>query len=402
MKTLKLYKYQNEYFDYVKENHKKNFIYDMATGTGKSIMAINHWQYYYKDKPLLVVAPASKVNEGGWQRTISEYVIKPKFEVISYNKLSKDYIKYKDYFVVFDECHRIKNSTGVWGKSAFNLSLIASGFIMLSATPIPNGWEDIINYLKIFGLIKNKTEFYKEYCVTDNMFGYLRIIKYKNTEELNSYWHVISKRLNKEDALDLPTLTEQIVNFNRSPTYNKILKERQLNEVIYDSNMKLRHGLRLYTSLDDKLGYLKEFLESTDDNIVVFYNYNEELEKISEILKKTDKKVYQCNSKIKDYPKQSNWNNLQNTVTLANYKSGSEAVELTYANIIIYFSPTESYTEYVQSIGRCYRNGQTKKVSVYKYITTNTVENQIYESLDMKKDFNFNLWIEKNIENRNK
>ena len=166
--------------------------------------------------------------------------------------------------------------------------------------------------------------------------------------------------------------------------------------------MKLRHGLRLYTSLDDKLGYLKEFLESTDDNIVVFYNYNEELERISEILKKTDKKVYQCNSKIKDYPKQSNWNNLQNTVTLANYKSGSEAVELTYANIIIYFSPTESYTEYVQSIGRCYRNGQTKKVSVYKYITTNTVENQIYESLDMKKDFNFNLWIEKNIENRNK
>ena len=142
MKILKLYKYQNEYFDYVKENNKKNFIYDMATGTGKTIMAINHWQYYYKDKPLLVVAPASKVNEGGWQRTISEYVIKPKFEVISYNKLSKDYVKYKDYFVVFDECHRIKNSTGVWGKSAFNLSLIASGFIMLSATPIPNGWED--------------------------------------------------------------------------------------------------------------------------------------------------------------------------------------------------------------------------------------------------------------------
>ena len=107
MKILKLYKYQNEYFDYVKENNKKNFIYDMATGTGKTIMAINHWQYYYKDKPLLVVAPASKVNEGGWQRTILEYVIQPKYEVISYNKLSKDYIKYKDYFVVFDECHKI-------------------------------------------------------------------------------------------------------------------------------------------------------------------------------------------------------------------------------------------------------------------------------------------------------
>ena len=87
MKILKLYKYQNEYFDYVKENNKKNFIYDMATGTGKTIMAINHWQYYYKDKPLLVVAPASKVNEGGWQRTILEYVIKPKFEVISYIKI---------------------------------------------------------------------------------------------------------------------------------------------------------------------------------------------------------------------------------------------------------------------------------------------------------------------------
>ena len=95
---------------------------------------------------------------------------------------------------------------------------------------------------------------------------------------------------------------------------------------------------------------------------------------------------------MKDYPKKSEWDSIKNTVTLANYKSGSEAVEFTYGNIIVYFSPTDSYTEFYQSYGRCYRNGQNKKVTAYKFITDGTIEKDIYRALDNKQDFNFNLW----------
>ena len=110
---IKLYDYQQEYFKHV----KSNYIYDMDTGTGKTIMGLHHHQNYYKDQKLLIVAPASKINEGGWQRTIAEHYPHINYETCTYNMLNKKYSEYKDYFVIFDECHRLKNSTGVWRKS---------------------------------------------------------------------------------------------------------------------------------------------------------------------------------------------------------------------------------------------------------------------------------------------
>lgn len=389
---ITLYKYQEEYFKHV----KPNYIYDMDTGTGKTIMGLEHHQRYFKDKKLLIVAPASKINEGGWQRTIKEHYPNIEYDTCSYNMLSKKYKSYTDYFVIFDECHRLKNSTGVWGKAGYNLSKIVSGFILLSATCIPNGWEDSINYFKMFGLAKNKTSFIRNNAITTMDYGYLEILGWRNETKLKNMWKSISRRLSKDEATDLPPLVFEEIHFKPSKIYKTIKKDRIYNDTLYDNQMKLRHGLRLYTNLNDKIEYIKEFVENTNDNIIIFYNYDEELDLLKENI---NKKMYLCNGKTKDYPKKSEWDTIKNTVTLANYKSGSEAVEFTYANIIIYFSPTDSYTEYYQSFGRCYRNGQKKKVTAYKFITNKTVESDIYDALDNKQDFNFNLWEKENFKN---
>lgn len=365
----------------------------MDTGTGKTIMGLHHHQTYFKDKKLVIVAPASKINEGGWQRTISEHYPNIEYETCTYNMLPKNFTKYNDYFVIFDECHRLKNSTGVWGKAGYNLTKICSGFILLSATPIPNGWEDSINYFKMFGLTKNKTQFIRNNAVTTMEYGYLEIIGWKNEIKLKNMWKSISKRLSKDEATDLPPLVFEDIHFKASSIYKIIKKDRVYNDVLYDNQMKLRHGLRLNTSLTNKIEYLKELIDNTTDNIIVFYNYDEELKLLQENI---TKQTYLCNGANKNYPKKEEWNTIKNTVTLANYKSGSEAVEFTYANIIVYFSPTESYTEFYQSYGRCYRNGQEKKITAYKFITDNTIESDIYRSLDNKQDFNFNLWEKSN------
>lgn len=387
---ITLYKYQQEYFKHV----KPNFIYDMDTGTGKTIMGLHHHQNYFKDKKLLIVAPASKINEGGWQRTIKEHYPSIEYETCTYNMLPKKYKEYAGYFVIFDECHRLKNSTGVWGKAGFNLTKIASGFILLSATCIPNGWEDSINYFKMFGLAKNKTSFIRNNAITTMDYGYLEILGWKNETKLKNMWKGISRRLSKDEATDLPPLVFEEIHFKPSSIYKTIKKDRIYDDTLYDNQMKLRHGLRLHTNLKSKIEYIKEFVENTNDNIIIFYNYDEELELLKENI---SKKTYLCNGKDKDYPKKSEWETIKNTVTLANYKSGSEAVEFTYANIIVYFSPTESYTEYYQSYGRCYRNGQTKKVTAYKFVTDNTIEVDIYKALDNKQDFNINLWERENL-----
>ena len=389
---ITLYKYQEEYFKHV----KPNYIYDMDTGTGKTIMGLHHHQTYFKDKKLLIVAPASKINEGGWQRTIAEHYPQIEYDTCTYNMLSKKYSEYKDYFVIFDECHRLKNSTGVWGKAGYNLTKIASGFILLSATCIPNGWEDSINYFKMFGLTKNKTSFIRNNAIVSLDMGYMEILGWKNETKLKNMWKSISRRLSKDEATDLPPLVFEEVRFKASTIYKVIKKDRIYDETLYDNQMKLRHGLRLNTNLKSKIEYIKDFVENTNDNIIIFYNYDEELELLQENI---SKKTYLCNGKVKDYPKKSEWDSIKNTVTLANYKSGSEAVEFTYANIIVYFSPTESYTEYYQSYGRCYRNGQTKKVTAYKFVTDNTIEADIYRALDSKEDFNYNLWEKEKLKN---
>lgn len=387
---ITLYKYQEEYQKHV----KPNFIYDMDTGTGKTIMGLEHYLKYFKEYPLLIVAPASKINEGGWQRTIAEHY--PQiiyYYTCTYNMLPKLWNTYKDFFVIFDECHRLKNSTGVWGKAGYNLTKICKGFILLSATPMPNGWEDSINYFKMFHYTPNKTTFIRREAITSMDMGYLEIIGWRNPNKLLNMWHGISRRLNKADATDLPPLVFEDIHFKASAIYKVIKKDRVYDEIVYDNQMKLRHGLRLYTNLNEKVWYINEFVDSTNDNIIIFYNYDEELKLLKEHITKT---TYVCNGHEKNYPKKDEWDKIKNTVTLANYKSGSEAVEFTYANIIIYFSPTDSYTEFYQSYGRCYRTGQTRKVTAYKFVTDNTIEADIYKALDNKQDFNISLWEKQN------
>ena len=390
---IQLYEYQQKYFDYVVEHNKRNWIYAWSTGLGKTIIALKHYDTFYKGKKVVIVAPASKINEQGWDRTIEAMMPELEYTTCTYNMLPKKYINFKDYFVIFDEIHRLKNSCGKWGKAGYNLTKIANGFIGLSATPMDN-WIDAINYFKMFGLTKNKTQFIRDNCITDMTYGYLQVIGYKNENKLKNMFNLISKPLDKSVATDLPPLVFEDVHFKPSSIYKTIKKDRIYGETIYDNQMKLRHGLRLQTNLKSKIEYIKEFVENTTDNIIIFYNYDEELKLLQESITKT---TYICNGNTKYYPKKSEWETVKNTVTLANFKSGAEAVEFTYGNIIIYFSPTESYTEFYQSYGRCYRNGQTKKVTAYKFITDNTIEADIYKALDNKQDFQFNLWEKENI-----
>lgn len=42
-------------------------------------------------------------------------------------------------------------------------------------------------------------------------------------------------------------------------------------------------------------------------------------------------------------------------------------------------------------MGRAYRNGQKNKVTVYQFITENTIEEKVYKSLKIKKDFSMHL-----------
>ena len=59
-----------------------------------------------------------------------------------------DYLKNNKVMVVLDEAHRIKRSEGVWAEAVLSLSKFCKSRVVLTGTPIPRGYHDIINIYK--------------------------------------------------------------------------------------------------------------------------------------------------------------------------------------------------------------------------------------------------------------
>jgi superfamily II DNA or RNA helicase len=58
--------------------------------------------------------------------------------------------------VVVDEAHRIKNPEGIWGRSVTEISKEALSRVVLTGTPVPNGYPDIFNLYKFIYPFKFK------------------------------------------------------------------------------------------------------------------------------------------------------------------------------------------------------------------------------------------------------
>jgi SNF2 family DNA or RNA helicase len=396
-----LYEYQKK----VIEEADSSWLFALDTGTGKTILSIHHYLKHYNGEPLLIVAPAQKVKEGGWEREIQRvadfYGLEIQYDIMSYGVLAKQSNMYKGWFVIFDECHYVKNPTSQRGKAALMLTKTSTNFSLLSATPSSNGWGDTINYMLMFGFYRNKTQFIKEHAIHETKFFGQKQIKvisdWKDQDKLKRLYQSVSTKLSKDDCLDLPPLVFEDVSFKVSKEYETIRKKRVLEvngePVAFDTVMKLQHGLRYYANQKDKLSYTEMLAESTSENIVIFYYYSEEKEALIKLLS-GKKRIYEVSGKANILPDREEWSDLKNTVTLVQYQAGAAGIELQYANIVVFYTPTFSYQDYDQALGRCYRNGQTKKVTVYRYITARSVEERVYVALAEKKDFTEQLFQE--------
>lgn len=390
-----LYEFQKD----IVNSADENYLIAADVGTGKTLMAIHHYLKHSKGEPLLIVAPPTKIKEGGWNREVEfveqTYDIKIKYETLSYGVLAKKWKQFKGYFVVYDECHYIKNPTSQRGKAGYRLSKSASHFLLLSGTPASNDIGDMINYFIMFGFTKNKTQFQKEYGIWDKLYlgsrSVNQVVDYKEKDKLLSWYQSFTTSVKKDDVLDLPPIIFTKKFFKPSKEYKTIEKNRVLDDVAYDTPSALMHGLRENANTKDKIAYLKMLFESTEDNIVVFYNYNSELKEIKEICK--DKTLFEVNGYRQELPQKNDWSEVKNSVTLVQYRAGSAGIELQYANVVVYYTPTFSYQDYAQSLGRTHRNGQKKKVTAIQFVTQKTVEEQVWETLENKKDFDQKIYL---------
>lgn len=408
---VELYKFQENYL----QNMPSKYIMAADTGTGKTFMALAHYDKHAYLKPLLIIAPAQKVNSGDWERDLRLWFagrMVPEFEIYSYEKFSRmpSLKKYREtgdqgiakawldkypsgFAMIADEVHKAKNPQSGIGKRTFMVAPRADFFVGLSATPLPNGWIDAANYFKIFGFSKNITEFKRRYVEEVNYKGFPEIVDYKHKDELQSKWNSIAKPLDKQAALDLPPVTYIPVSLSAGNQYLDILKTRLFNENFLDNPSALLHGLR-QSLVEPKVAWLDDFLDGVSDNVIVFYNYVSERDAIAKMLKKKHpkRKVFEINGQKHEAPDKTKWEGLERTITLAQYQSGSVGIELTYAATTVYFSPTYSYSNYEQSIGRINRNGQLKHMTLYLLCAPTTIEKSVWAALRGKTDFQESQW----------
>lgn len=410
---MKLYRYQEDYL----KTLPSSCIMAADLGTGKTVMALAHWQRLATRRRLLVVAPAAKIRTMDWEseanRWFGDQDMYPDITYISYEKLrmmDKETKRPRHwqftatrngnimYDVIADECHSLKNPQSKQSKAVLEIVRAGGVFIGLSGTPMPNGWIDFAGYSKLFGFVGGITEFKKTYCVYQDYKGFPELVRYINTDKLEQQLNQVAFRLTREQAAELPSRQMMAVQI-KMPTKThklyttcKVTRKDPRTEELLDNSSRLLSVLRQATA-ESRLDSLQSIVNDTSDNIIVFYNYISERKAILKALEKSGKNILRYDGDQHDGLPAADAD-VQNTVLVAHYKSASTGLNLQWANVTIYFSPTYSYQEFEQSIGRTHRNGQTKKCLYYLFNVRATVDRDIWECLREKRDFNERLWAE--------
>lgn len=381
-----LYPYQLEYL----KDLPKNVIMAAATGTGKGQMSLEHYKRHNEQSPrILILAPASKVKTGDWERELEMAGLADvEHKIVSYDKFARkpaDYIC-SIFVLIADEVHFIKNPTSKRGKATIAAAKVAKQFIGLSATPLPNGWKDLASYMIIWDAVRNKTDFANRYMRIDRSRGFPLLLGYNNISTMERFWKAVAKPMERHMKSQSIPIDIELSN-SRLTTYNKVKKFRVLPDgEMLDSAPKLFAHLRQMVA-PDRTDALRAILDGTDEHVVVFYNYNVERDAIYEVLQDYKVDIYEQSGHQSHLPKREKWDKMKQSVTIAQYQSASTAIELQYASITVYFSPTYSYANFHQSMGRTRRIGQKNTPLFYLFRVRKTIDEEVWKCLQNKKDF---------------
>lgn len=279
--------------------------------------------------------------------------------------------------------------------------------ILLSGTLCNGKYERLWSQLHLLGWNISKDLFWKQYVRFhfDTRQGFpLKIVDgYKNEERLKQkmreYGCVFMKT---EEVFDLPAQIFNDVKIDVTKEYRKFRKDKIITigdkELVGDTTLtKMLYERMLCGAYNpNKIEALKDILESTENRVLIFYNFNDELRAIEDLCIELDKPMSIVNGQTKDL---GCYDEYDNSVTLIQYQAGSMGLNLQEANIIVYFTPTLSCEHYMQSKKRIHRIGQKSTCFYYKLICTNSVEERIYSTLERGVNYTNDLFEEEDKRN---
>lgn len=307
----------------------------------------------------------------------------------------------KDFTLMLDESSLVQNETSK--RSKFILKkLNPTNVILLSGTPTGGKYEKLWSQCRLLGWKISKDAFWSTYVNfhwEDNEGFPRKVVDgYKNVErlkrKLREHGAVFMK---SEEVFDLPAQIDSRIYVSTIIEYRKFRKDSIVNfqniEFVGDTVLTKMLYERMLCGFanKDKLSALSDLLESTDDRVIIFYNFNNEMVTISELLAKLERPMSIVCGDTKDL---EDYEIYENSVTLIQYQAGSMGLNLQKANKIVYFTPPLSSELFEQSKKRIHRIGQERTCFYYYLICRNSIEEKIYRTLAMRKDYTERLFEE--------
>jgi len=335
--------------------------------------------------------------------------------------------RYGKVGVILDEAHYIKNHKSIRTENCTRLFKGVIYKLILTGTPMPNSPIDIyaqFNFLNpdILGM-SSFYAFRSRYAVMGGFEG-RQIIGYQNLEELAELITPYSFQITKEECLDLPDkvyMTREIqLKENQRRLYDKIRKDKvaelgnysefPLSVVcknILAAHIKLQQITSgfLITSNEngdevrititsaatnpkiDEICKIKD--EHPDKSIIVWCKFRWEIENVAETLRVkygTVSMYYGSMTRRERIQSVDDFKSGKTNFLIGNPQIAGIGLNLTEANVVIYFSNSFSLADRQQSEDRCHRIGQENKVTYIDLVAPDTVDVNIIKALKAKKN----------------
>ena len=328
-----------------------------------------------------------------------------------------------DFTLMLDESSLIQNKTAKQTK--FILQLNPKNVILLSGTPTSGKYENLWTQAQLLGWNISEDLYNRQYVnwKTIESDGFFHKIvdmddPYKNVERLKQKFRDHgSDFIKTEDVFDLPEQTYTTVTVQSSKEYRKFMKKcvitidtlnlvefkddsdfygedvtprvQLIGDQIFTKRLYARQLCGMYSQ--EKLDAFKELIQSTNDRVIVFYNFADELKKMVQLISGMGRKISIVNGQVKDL---TAYDNDSDSITFIQYQAGAMGLNLQKANKMIYFTLPERSDLFEQSKKRIHRIGQNRPCFYWILQCANSVDEWIYQTLLERKDYTDELFIQ--------
>lgn len=353
-----------------------------GVGSGKTLTALAYFQRDFGDRDLYVITTAKKRNTGDWEREAALLGIQ-NLIVDSWNNIS-NYTHLSNGFFIFDEQRVV--GYGKWVQAFRSISK-TNKWILLSGTP-GDTWMDYMPVFIANGFYKNKTDFIQQHVEYDRFVKFPKIKAYHNQGKLFRYRDSI--------LVEMPFKRHTV----RHRKNLKLKHDKEAYQYVLDKKWnifedkpienpsEMTQCLRKIVGLSVERIAAAGLVMASEKKIIVFYNYNYELEALRDICDDYGLNYAEWNGKRhQEIPDTDQW------VYLVQYTAGAEGWNCIETNQILFYSLNYSYKIVEQAEGRIDRMNTPYKDLNYTYLmSSSSVDKAIRKALDTKTAFNESRW----------